>query len=395
MFSNNPGDINYPNSIQLATKGGRSILAKLTFAMNNVNSDAQAVITAQLLVNNAVLPTTTAECTLSGPNGICSLYVNAIYEFAAGDIVKIQAKVGANNLTMGSVVVNSEECCIYASFPNTRKFIKYQAVSSSSYVANPATYTDVVPESIEFSCAEFSPTKSVVAINEGGTVQYLLQATVDNNDVKIFSGLLSLFINTSSEGFKEVPGSTVMTTLKSGASQTIFSSGTLFVAPHSTLKARFLAPDGGNVLTRPGRLTLYLVSYENTRASFVGTADFGRFWKYVADDQEVLSTSTDFALRLAAVTIDLPGGKYRMGMTFEWDMSNAGVGFETQIVLDGSVILDSYSIVPVITGAYQKVTSFQQLDLGAGKHSFAFNTRVLEPTRALYTRNVRLEFWKL
>jgi hypothetical protein len=398
IYRTNLNDVINNDSLQLEIGGFRNIIGKLSFALNNVNPDAQIVILSQLLVNNILLPTSSiTECTLNGINGVGTVYINALYDFAAGDNITIQCKLGAGNITTGSIVAIAEDCCIYSILPNTRNFDKIYGTTSIEYTSNPFTYTNLIPDIIyNIDTNAFNITNNAIIISQGGTIQYVLQATIDNNDSSSYDAFVCLCTSSSiSEPFKEIPGSNILSVLSPSSSKTIFSSGTLFVPPNSVVKTKFLVPNGGNVIIKPENLNISLVSYEKCIVPFIGLPDFGRFWNYVADDQEVFTTSTEFSLRLAAITIDLPDGNYRIGLTYEWDMSNSGIGFETQLVFDDTTILDSYAAIPSIVGVYQKITSFQQIMLTNGKHSFAFKIRVLDASRAIYTRNVRIEFWKI
>ncbi len=232
-----------------------------------------------------------------------------------------------------------------------------------------------------------------VQVVDGGSYTILFQTTVENLDTTVYTGFVRAVADVGT-GFAEIPGSTTYVTLVAGGIQTIFFSTVVYLPPNAKIRIEGLSVDGGNLQLRDGSSKLLVSQIETNVSSFVGLPEFGRFYKYISDNQEVITTSTIFSQRLAAVTVDLPPGMYRVQVTFEWDMSNPGVGFESQLVLDNVTTLDTYSTVPVMTGTYQNISFFRQVELSEGEHIFSLRTRVMEATRALHTKNVRMEFYR-
>ena len=396
IYQSNSNDTVGLDSITISTQGMRHLIVKTTFAAYNANIDLSATVATQVLINGTLPPLSTAKCALLSDNGIGTCVINCVQNVNVGDIISIQCTISSSNLSQGQIVIVSEQCTITVSMPNQTYWKRLCLRSNSLYSPNASQFSDLqfaVTEVGGIDTDEFQVTGAIEDLLVGGTYQYILSADFLNADTVPYTGMIRLVTDTG-DGWKEIPGSVTLVTLGPGTSQTVFQCATVYVPPHSVLKCQILSPDGGDIQIVDNTGHIILSKYENTKAPFVGSLDFGRFWKYIYDDEEVLTTSTEFAVRLVAMTIDLPVGYYRVGVSFEWDMTDAGIGFETQMLLDNATTVDSFSTVPIITGAYSKVTSFQQLYLDAGEHTISFNTRVQDSSRALYTRNVRIEFWK-
>jgi hypothetical protein len=397
IYQSNQNDIVGTNSVTISDTGVRHVIVKTTFNAYNVNSNLTAVVETAVLVNGTAPPSGVSRSSLLGTNGNGTSIINCVHNVQAEDVISVQSKMVSSNLSMGVIVAVSEECTVSLSLPNQTCWKRLTLRSDSSYVANPSRFDDLDFDVTDVGGVDPSDYKVTGAISElfsGGTYQYVFSADFQNADNTPYTGLIRLMADTGN-GFKEVPGSGAFVTLSAGMAQTVFQSATVYLSPHSVVKCQILSPDGGNVQVMENTAHFVISKYETTKTSYVGLSDFGRFGKFISDDNEVLTTSTDFALRLATGTIDVSEGYYRAGLSFEWDMSDAGVGFETELVVDNTTVVDSFCTVPVITGAFTKVTSFQQLHLDAGEHQMAFNTRVLDSTRALHTRKVRIEFWKI
>jgi hypothetical protein len=155
-----------------------------------------------------------------------------------------------------------------------------------------------------------------------------------------------------------------------------------------------LAINGGDVSIKTGTARLTVNKFEKTISVFTGLPDFGRFYHYIKDDEEVQITSTSFVSRFTAQTDYLPRGSYKLTMYFEWDMSDSGVSFFSQILLDETTEIDTYSMSPLITGNFQKVSIFRKLEFTTGSgHEIKLNVKVAQSTRSVSIRNVRMEIF--
>ncbi|RKO93734.1 hypothetical protein BDK51DRAFT_50481 [Blyttiomyces helicus] len=191
----------------------------------------------------------------------------------------------------------------------------------------------------------------------------------------------------------EILGTSGWKSLTAGSVGNVVVGQNVYLPPGVTVMAEDLSINGGTMsITDCG---LIIDKIEVTISSFTGVPDFGCYYQFVHDDEIVQTTSTLFSLRLAVSTGTLASGMYRAGLSFDWDMSNAGVKFENQLLLDGSTVIDQYSDLPVITGTYQKVNSFTVFELTEGKHTFSFHTLVENSSWALYPKNVRFELSRI
>ena len=118
-------------------------------------------------------------------------------------------------------------------------------------------------------------------------------------------------------------------------------------------------------------------------------------YKYASDNVEVLTTSTEPLTRLSLTTDSVPAGSYRIGVAYEWDMNLPSIAFETTIILDTNTVLETYTNIPFQTGTFRSTSEFFKTDLTAGVHVLALNMRVMDDSRSLSTRNVRMEIFKI
>lgn len=403
IYRTNVNDSIVGNTVQLENGGIRNIFGKVTFAANNIPDDAFVVVESSLTINNVLVPGTTCTCQIIGNQSTSSSYINTMIDVADDDIVRLQGKIlSSEDLTSGAINVVAEECVLYIEKLNAvsdiskvlKKAYLYNdsaiGVNSSKFSSIDLISEEVITDEDEFKIGD----NGEITCKNGGSYQYLIQTTIENADTEPFTVLLKAMVDIA-DGYKDISGSESYTTVHPECMQDVVKSGVIFLPPNSRFKFQCLATAGGNVLLRDDSTKVLLSKIESTNVSFTGQSDFGRFFKYVADEQVVITTSTILSLRLAAVTVNIPEGRYRLGTSFEWDMTDAGVGFEGQIVLDDNTVLESYSTVPVLTGSYQKITSFREISLSDGEHSIAFKTRVFSSSRALHTRNVRIELWKI
>jgi len=392
IYKGNEQDVIEETGITMASTGYRHIVAKCAFEKYNVNTDLKAVVECRVLVNGTEILDGSSRTTLVGSIGNASVTVNAVTQMNSGDVITLEARILSGNLESGGIMIMSEQCYLTTYLPNVDSWKRVYNHSDSVFTASPGEWTGInYPVVVDYSGSEFSGTQEFVTLS-GGTISYLYKMDLENVDSVVCNLLTRLVVDTGN-GYKMIPGSMVGTILSPGSIETVFAGATVYLPPHSKVRCEILAPNGGNVNVRDDLSSFFLNKYENTKSAFTGSTDFGRFYRYVDDDDEVISTSTSFSTRLSAYTVNLPAGDYRFGMSFEWDMNVAGIGFETQVTLDGDVI-DTYDTVPLITGVYSKVTSFTLIHLDSGEHTFKFNTKINDSTRSLYTRNVRMEFWK-
>ncbi|RKO88639.1 hypothetical protein BDK51DRAFT_25795 [Blyttiomyces helicus] len=206
--------------------------------------------------------------------------------------------------------------------------------------------------------------EETVTVVSGGTYPVLFSAIVSNEDMETFTAMVQLPADIST-GEKEILGTSGWKSLTTGSVGNVVVGQIVYLPPGATVMAE-----------------------EVTISSFTGVPDFGRFYQFVHDDEIVQTTSTLFSLRLAVSTGTLASGMYRAGLSFDWDMSNAGVKFESQLLLDGSKVFDQYSDLPVITGTYQKDEIAPVENIGVHCES---KRESLDNVDAKIHRKVRLE----
>ena len=399
IFKTNVDDILSINSIKVEIGGKRYVFAKLTFTGTNVPEDAWAHIEASLTLNNSTLSSSISTCQIVGNGTYTSVNISAIINTTADDIIGYQARILAENISSGAINVISEECALYAELIQPVDVWK-KAVgntdSSQQIGINRFSAIGLVGDLSATDPQEFTIDNAdgSITCRNGGTIQYVFHTSVENVDTEAYTAIVRSVADLGI-GYREVPGSISYSTVYPGVSQDVLKTGTMFLPANAKIKFECLAPGGGDLILRDDATTFLISKIEDTNVSYIGQSDFGKFWKYVADEELVYTTSTTFSLRMAAVTVELPEGKYRLGTSFEWDMTDAGVLFETQIVLDDNTVLENYSTIPVLTGSFQKLTSFREVTLGSGSHSIALKTRVADPSRALLTRSVRIELFKI
>ncbi|RKO90458.1 hypothetical protein BDK51DRAFT_46584 [Blyttiomyces helicus] len=257
---------------------------------------------------------------------------------------KVQTLSGA-----GIVTIIAEESAFTISMPSSSSenysWQKASISNNSTQTLSGSIYNEMTLSTAEFMDSDFlQNSEETLTVVSGGTYRVLFSAIVANEDMETFTAMVRLLADITG-GEKEILGTSGWKSLTAGSVGNVVVGQSVYLPPGATLMAE-----------------------EVTISSFTGVPDFGRYYQFVHDEEVVQTTSTVFSLRLAISTGTLASGMYRAGLSFDWDMSNAGVKFESQLLLDGSTVIDQYSDLPVITGTYQK---------------------------ALYTKNVRFELWKI
>jgi len=397
IFSTDATDaVNADGTIALGQAGMREIAAKLLFASNNANEDLVCVISVSLTSNGTSIGNP-AQITLLGANGSTTVCVNELYDANAGDTIVLQAIVESSNLTVGSVTAIAEQCTIAVFAPDASSWKKAYVTSNGSQLLLSNKYDGIkFPTSVfldEDEYVSYGTDGTVLSLETGGSYRYVYGIDFQNQDNSEPRSAMARLLANTGAGYTEIVGSRVFVSLAADAIQSAYTAGVIYANPHTKIKVELLAPDGGAVQVSNGYVVLS--KYEYTKSPFVGLPDFGRFYRYVYDENEMATTSTTFALRLESATVGLPAGNYRIGLCFEWNMTNWGVQFEVQLTLDSNTVVEDYSNVPAFVGSYSRVTVFQVVTLTDGEHTFAVMVRTGDASCALYTRKVRMEFWKV
>lgn len=394
VYQTNTNDLIQDDSVTVSNGGLRHLSAKFAFEKFNVNTNLEAVMECRILINGQLIINGTSKTSLVGSIGNTTCYINTIVNTNANDIITMEARILSSNLSSGSILVISEQSCLTVALPTISQWKPLTVHSDSIHNAYTSAFNPIEFNITDYIDDEYQVKGHDIIMTTGGTYLYLLSADFQNLESLPFSFVSRLQVDTGS-GWRVVPGSAIVGTLPPQSIYTHHHGASIFVPPFSKIRYEILAPDGGNIQILDDTAQFMLHKYEYTRTSFTGLLDFGRFSTYASDDDEVLSTSTVFSSRLMTSTYNIPRGKYRFGFSFEWDMNAAGIGFETRVTLDNNTVVDSYRNVPLVSGSYSKVSSFQQIQLENGEHSFSFDVKVDDSTRALKTRNVHLELWKI
>jgi hypothetical protein len=393
-FQTNPNDALQNGIIVVAESGWRRIIANTTFISSDANSNLVAVIETQLFINDVSIFTSYSNMVSHESNG--TSHINCNYELSAGDTIEIRSKLVQSNLSSGTIAAELDQCGIAIFTPDRWKclsMVQNPTISSNSIYFSDISFDANV--AINLHTTEFNTSPEVAQLIDGGTYHYIYGADVHNADHASSCNCLMRLMVDDGSGYKEIPGSQLWSSLPANGMQTIYGAGTIYLSPRSTIKCQVLSSSGSNVIVVAGTCRVMLNKYEHTLTSHIGYSDFGRFYDFISDEQEVISTNTTFALRLGTITVGLPPGYYRIGMSFEWDMSGSHGGFETQLVLNDSTIIDQFTGEPAVTGIFTSSSTFKHIYLNTGRHFIAFNLRVSSIMVALHTRKVRIEFWKI
>jgi hypothetical protein len=403
IYATNANDVILPESIVLATAGTRHIFAHIVLEMNNFTLSSHATVECSLKINGTILSFSRSFLwqPISGSISIratCTL--SLLTHVSAGSVLEVSGKIihppGLSetvNVDLGKSSLTS----IFLNSLDSSPFIPFLAKSTDGKLLKGNTYKDLSFKNILMTDYEYDsdPYSDSVTIASGGTYRYFLSATFQNTHVERTLTVLVRGLLDTGRGYLEIPGSESFATLGKETSSSLYSKGTAFIPPNARLKFQCISFSSDSGRTVPNGNMLILDKLERTIALFPGVSSFGRFYTYVEDEDEMQTTSTDFSLRFLAQSDTILAGFYRIGLSFEWDMTEPGVGFDTQFLLDDTKIIGSFSSIPVITGTFQTVSLFKQLALDEGPRHFTFCVKVRDGRMALMTRNIRFELWRV
>ena len=398
----NPADTVYGNSVKVAEEGTRIIYAKITSAFSGANLDATASVRLRINVNDYPIDNGVAYAGLSGPNGQASTFVYTIINLNANDIITAVVDILNNSSTTGTVQLISSGCSLQLSrikalgnYVNLWK----QYHSTGQDAVNTALTSDKfnfvdIPTIFESDTTTYSSIPDGMQVHEKGTFTVTYQTTVQNLGNDPETAVFCLFADVG-EGYKEVKTSLCYVTIAGkNCAQSVLNTSIVYLPSFGRLSVRALSANGGNMQILAATSQLIVSKMENTLTPFIGMNNFGEENVYVSSNEEQSVVSTEFVTRLQTTSKSLPEGTYRMSLTFEWDMSDGGIGFETRLMVDGGIV-DTFSQIPISVGNYQKTCLFKHVELTQGFHTMSFETRVLDESRSFSTRNVRMELWRI
>ena len=391
------------NSLDFATAGIRCIYGKATFGFDDTASPgAIAVVECMFTRNGNPIVGSESRGTLQycGTVSQITIPMETVVSLATDDQIGMEIKV-ISMIGSGHVVTIAEDCKIDSLLVTTLIWESLVATNNAMIQMKQSAWTTIAAPTVDTNVSQlvgiglqYVSRFNTIELMGGGTYRYSFKTTVENAGSSVGTLLVKVSVNRGL-GFKEVLGSRFFVTLMPGEFKTVMTAGEIYVPPHSHLRFDGICLNGGDQAIRlmEGTTQIYADKIELTNSNFIGSTNFGRYYEYVEDVNDVQATSTDFSLRLAIITRSLPPGNYKVTLNFEWDMSSPGLGFETQLLLDNTTVVDTFTGIANDVGYYRKVVSSMTLNLPLGYHVLTFMTRVDDASRWVTTRRVRMEIF--
>ena len=105
------------------------------------------------------------------------------------------------------------------------------------------------------------------------------------------------------------------------------------------------------------------------------------------------TTSTTFQQKVRLTSGNLPGGKYRIGWAYDWQLSSTTDSFLAQVQIDDLTVVMTHSEEPKKTTTVYKVGGFAYITLTGGVHTFDLDYSSSKTSVSAKIQNARLELW--
>lgn len=149
----------------------------------------------------------------------------------------------------------------------------------------------------------------------------------------------------------------------------------------------------GHIYSRDSSGTVFDLT--DTGSASSATTVFGSLYDFYQDLPVVSTTSLNFIPRFSYTSPVLTSGKYRISLSFDYNMTDPGINFQVNLTLDGNIV-DTFTKTPITTGSFTTQTFLETVTFSTSStHTLTLNTKIQSQIRALLTKNIKLEMWRV
>jgi len=122
---------------------------------------------------------------------------------------------------------------------------------------------------------------------------------------------------------------------------------------------------------------------------------FGTYYHSAEELTEQTTTSNSYVNALTTTTGTVPDGKYRIGWSFEYQVSSNKEDFEARVRVDNSTTIAEFNVEPKDQSSYIPASGFAELEFGSnGTHEIDVDF-ASENNATSRIRKTRVEFWRV